>query len=254
MAIGLHRTLRIPEDGRPRSVPSGLGMLPVFRIEDYAARVPGTWERTAGFFVPLRRCEALWIAFAGRWWRPHAISVAADGLNVVTGGPVCEGLAASPQDYVVVPDQVRLWGVNLSKGLVRQFALGPPGLAQPDSKCLSLTVYRPKPGRFRDLQPGVRYLDTEVCCMGMPAPAGEPVLNGREGSRQKIYADEYGIDTWDVRDRTHVCVYLVSVPTFVRIVGEEPPPTPITEKEYARRGLPWLATYAEQAVNGSCGG
>jgi len=63
--------------------------------------------------------------------------------------------------------------------------------------------------------------------------------------RQKIYDDTYGIDTWDISNTGRVYVHIVNSMMYREITGEEPPPTPISARDYARHGLPWFDLYDE---------
>lgn len=38
--ITLHRTIRLPEDGKPHALPPSRGAFPMKRIEDYKDKVP----------------------------------------------------------------------------------------------------------------------------------------------------------------------------------------------------------------------
>ncbi len=64
--------------------------------------------------------------------------------------------------------------------------------------------------------------------------------------KQKIYPDEHGIETWDVSDYGRVYVHIVNSMMYREITGEEPPPTPISAKLYAKHGYPWFDLYDEK--------
>lgn len=63
--------------------------------------------------------------------------------------------------------------------------------------------------------------------------------------RQKIYRDEYGVDTWDATRAGRVFVHIVNSLDYREITGREPPPTPISARTYAELGLPWFDLYDE---------
>ena len=44
--IEFQRTLRIPDDGNTYPLPPGLGSFPIYRVEDYATRVPACARRS----------------------------------------------------------------------------------------------------------------------------------------------------------------------------------------------------------------
>jgi tetratricopeptide (TPR) repeat protein len=104
-----------------------MGTLPIYRIEDFADKVPPHWLEDGGFFIPLYQREALFIAFKGASWRPVAAKVAVGRINAVTGKPYDEQIRPHEQDYVIIPDQRWLDGINTGKGLVSQFVAMPLG-------------------------------------------------------------------------------------------------------------------------------
>jgi hypothetical protein len=65
----------------------------------------------------------------GRHWHPHAVKVGVGAVDAVGGGPWDLALRADPQDYLVVPDQPWLDGINAGQGVVRVNLgrLGEPG-------------------------------------------------------------------------------------------------------------------------------
>ena len=126
-AISFQRTLRVPEDGQEYPLPANMGTLPIYRIEDFADKVPPHWLEDGGFFIPLYQREALFIAFKGASWRPTAAKVSVGRINAVTGKPYDEQIRPHEQDYVIIPDQQWLDGINTGKDLVSQFVAMPLG-------------------------------------------------------------------------------------------------------------------------------
>lgn len=125
--ISFNRTLRVPEDGKDYPLPAGFGTLPIFRVEDYAEKVPPKWLEEGGFFIPLYQREALYLEFTGEQWRPTIAKVAVGRVNAVTGKAFDEQLSSTEQDYVVIPKQQWLDGINSAKGSVSQFVAMPLG-------------------------------------------------------------------------------------------------------------------------------
>lgn len=125
--ISFHRTIRIPEDGKDYPLPASLGVLPIHRIEDYAENVPADWLEDGGFFIPLYQREALFLQFEGDSNRPMISKVCVGEINAITGLPYSETLSAHKQDYVVIPTQKWLDGINNGNGTVRQFVAMPLG-------------------------------------------------------------------------------------------------------------------------------
>jgi hypothetical protein len=156
--ISFHRTLRIPEDGRDYPLPASLGTLPIHRVEDFADSVPARWLEQGGFFIPLYQKEALFIQFDGEDWCPSIAKVCVGGINAITGKEHSDNLFSHSQDYVVIPTQKWLDGINSGDGIVRQFVAMPLGLGytieaqftdEERQGGFQLTVYEPVEGRFQ---------------------------------------------------------------------------------------------------------
>jgi hypothetical protein len=163
-AVAFQRTLRIPDDGKDYPLPPGLRSFPVRRVLAYRDRVPATWVKTSGVFLPMYQREAMWIKFTARSWRPNAAKVAAGKINAVSGKPWDQTLHTpdrtgreETQDYLTCPPQPWLDGFNTGSGSVRQFVAMPLGMGytvegQVTGKevhgGVQLIVYEPKPGRF----------------------------------------------------------------------------------------------------------
>ena len=120
-AISFQRTLRIPDDNRTYPLPAGLGRFPLHHVDDFANNVPRQWLEHGGVLLPMYQSEALWIHFSDRSDYPFAIKIAAGKIDAVSGGDWMPGLARSPQNYLVMPDQPWLDGFSVQKGLIRQF-------------------------------------------------------------------------------------------------------------------------------------
>lgn len=249
--VSFQRTLRVPDDDQTYPLPPGLGALPLRSLSDLRERLPAFWKERRGVVVPLYQREALWLAFQGAAWKPNAVKVGVGGINAISGEGWDATLRADPQDYLVVPDQPWLDGINTGRGLVRQFVGTATGHGDTVEEQLTgaattggiqFLIFEPKPGRFPDEPPGDagtdrgRRLAEPVEALGIGA-------GGSIG--QKIYPDRYGIDTWDVSNPTEVHVHIVNTEHYRALTGEEPPPTPITAESYVEFGLPWFEIYDE---------
>lgn len=155
--ISFHRTLRIPEDGNDYPLPASLGVLPIHRVEDFADTVPKGWLERGGFFIPLYQREALFLQFQGEYSRPTISKVCVGRINAITGKPYSKNLSAHEQDYVLMPDQKWLDGINSGKDVVKQFVAMPLGLGYTVEAQITdeetyggfqLEVFEPKDGRF----------------------------------------------------------------------------------------------------------
>jgi len=168
LVISFQRTLRIPDDGRAYPLPPGLGRFPVRRAADYFAdhfddhsdRLPPAWRDD--LLIPMYRREALWIAFEGAWWKPNAVKVGVGGVDAISGDAWNEELRDHPQNYLVVPDQPWLDGINSGAGTVRQFVAMPLGegytveaqiTGEERTGGIQIAVFEPLPGKFPDVPP-----------------------------------------------------------------------------------------------------
>jgi hypothetical protein len=259
-SVTFQRTLRIPDDGQDYPLPPGLGAFPIRRVEDYADNVPDQWRERGGVFIPMYQREAMWLSFSAAHWRPNAIKVAVGKINAITGQEWAETLQAKPQDYIVCPDQPWLDGINDGDGFIRQFVAMPLGMGytvegqvtgKEEFGGIQIIVFDPRPGRFPDEPPQEERFAYPAGAMQLaaappPAAGAEMGLAAGGRMRQKIYPDEYGIDTWDQANFGRVYVHIVNSMMFREITGQDPPATPISAKEYARHGLPWFDLYDEE--------
>ena len=242
--VTFQRTLRVPVDDRTYPLPPGLGALPVRLAVALPGDLPTGWRETDAL-VPLYRREALWLGFGGA---PHAVTVGAGGVNVVSGAPWQPRLADDPQDYLVTPLQPWLDGVNTGAGRVRQFVAMPLGPGDTIEEQLAsasptggirLRVCPPKPGRVPDEPPGAGG-------RGRAAPVPEMGLAAGGEIAQRVHPDPYGIDAWDQHAATEVTIHLVTSEGYRALTGEPPPPSPVTIEDYERFGLPWYQRYDEE--------
>ena len=254
-SVSFQRTLRIPEDGRTYPLPPGLGSFPVRRVVDFADRVPASWREHGGVFIPMYQREALWMSFGGADWRPNAVKIGIGKINAISGKPWNEKLERRKEDYLVVPDQPWLDGINAGKGIVRQFVAMPLGMGytvegqltgEEEFGGIQIIAYDPRPGRFPDSEPVRRMYTREMaCCMCAPHANAEMGIAAGGRLTQKIYPDSYGFDTWDEGNSGRVYVHIVNSMMYRQITGDQPPATPVTAREYAEHGLPWFALYDE---------
>lgn len=262
-AVTFQRTLRIPDDGGIYPLPPGLGAFPIRRVEDYLARVPGSWRERGGFFLPMYQREAMWLAFDCAWWSAAAVQIGVGGVCALTGRRLRRRLnrTRARQNYVVCPDQPWLDGIHAGDGFIRQFVAAPLGkgwtvegqiTGKEDWGGVQLRVVEPKPGIFQE-EPGPSLwgwaspapADGLLCCetsIGMGLGAG-----GR--MRQKVYPDPHGPDTWDEERSATVFVHVANSEAWRAVTGEPPPPTPVSARTYTEWGLPWFDLYDEGAAD-----
>lgn len=255
--LSFQRTLRLPEDGGTYPLPPTLGAFPLRSTRQPGVRLPAAWRRTPGVFFPIYQREAVWLAFEAPDWHPLAVKVGVGRVNALTGGPWDERLHADPQDYLVCPPQLWLDGVILAEGVVRQFVAVPLGLgatleAQVHGRerfgGIQVLVFDARPGRFPE-QPPPAPAPPAGAPFGLPtAPQGftaprEMGLGMGGRMRQKVYADPYGLETWQTRPSGRVQVYLLDSLSYQQVTGEPPPPSPVSAADYTRLGLPWFELY-----------
>ena len=251
-ALTLYRTLRIPDDGRTYPLPPGLGPFPVLKVADYRERVPVTWKKDGGVFIPMYQREALWLGFEAAAWKPNAVQVGVGRVNAVSGEAWGAGLGAAPQNYLVCPNQPWLDGINAGAGFIRQFVAMPLGSGltveeqvrgTEEFGGIQILVYEPRPGRFPARPPPE---PDEESLEGMVPPAGVPVEMGLGAGgkiRQKIYPDPYGLAIWEAEPRGRLTVHIVNSEQFHALTGRPIPPTPVSPRLYAEHGLPWFDLY-----------
>ncbi|WP_405486238.1 hypothetical protein [Streptomyces sp. NBC_00096] len=120
------RTLRLPESGT-HNLPPGLGEFPLRRVEDHPDTVPADWLAKGGVMLPVYLREAMWLAFGGSR-QPTALQVGVGKVCAVSGERWTGTLGRRPQNYLVLPRQPWLDGINSGRGTVRQFVAVPLGL------------------------------------------------------------------------------------------------------------------------------
>jgi hypothetical protein len=259
-SLRFQRTLRIPDDGKTYPLPPGLGAFPVRRVDDYESTVPSEWLDRGGVFLPMYQREAMWLSFSASV--PHAVKVAVGKVCALTGERWRERLSTKKQNYVVAPNQPWLDGICVGRGRIRQFVAMPLGLGytvegqvtgEETFGGIQVKVVAPQPGRFPRVSRA--RMSAGMAFGAMPPPAcaapagacaaGSMGLSAGGRMKQKVYPDPYGIDTWNTSASGRLYVHIVTSELWREITGESPPSTPVTAKEYARRGLPWFDLYDE---------
>ncbi|MGW7238011.1 hypothetical protein [Streptomyces sp. NPDC054804] len=275
VAVRFVRTLRLPETGT-HPLPPGLGEFPVRRVSDYPDTVPAGWRARGGVMLPVYLREAMWLSFAGTV-EPAALQVGVGKVCAVSGEPWSDRLSRDPQNYLVLPRQPWLDGINSGRGTVRQFVAVPLGLGatvegqvtgeevwggvQLRSFTLReepLAEWRRRERLRRERTPAPGSLGGYGAAVPMmaaaPAPGAAPRSRsagmglGVGGSmRQEVYQDDRPPRDWAETPAGRVFVHLVTPPEWRRITGEAPPPSPVDRAAYTRAGLPWYDYYDQDA-------
>lgn len=282
VSVRFVRTLRLPETGT-HPLPPGLGEFPVRRVADYPDTVPEAWRARGGVLLPVYLREAMWLSFAGTT-QPAALQVGVGKVCAVSGEPWSDRLSGEPQNYVVLPRQPWLDGINSGKGTVRQFVAVPLGLGatvegqvtgeeawggvQLRSFPLNdteLAKWREEERRRAERARAVPRSAggyggaVPMAPMAMAAPpapgatagpqrAGAAMGLGVGGSmRQEVYRDDRPLTAWAERPAGRVFVHLVTPPEWRRITGEAPPSSPVDRAAYTQAGLPWFDYFDQDA-------
>lgn len=277
VAVRFVRTLRLPETGT-HPLPPGLGEFPLRRVSDYPDTVPEQWRARGGVMLPVYLREAMWLSFAGTT-QPAALQVGAGKVCAVSGLPWSGRLSREPQNYVVLPRQPWLDGINSGKGTVRQFVAVPLGLGATVEgqvtgeetwggvQLQSFPLNDVELARWREKErlrverersitlppPGYGAAMPMAAPAGGAAPAGRPRAAAAMGlgvggsMRQEVYRDDRPLTDWSEQPAGRVFVHLVTPPEWRRITGEAPPPSPVDRAAYTRAGLPWFDYYDQDA-------
>ena len=258
--VSFQRTLRIPEQGI-HWLPPSLGSFPLRRVEDYPATVPAAWLGRGGVMLPVYQREAMWLNFDSD--EPAALQVGVGKVCAVSGDPWTEKLAKRPQNYVALPEQPWLDGINAGDGFIRQFVAVPLGsgatvegqvtgveehggvqLRALGLGAKALARWHEEQQRERELRRMTHALSVSIDAMEMPCMAAPDMGLGAGGRmRQEIYADERKKGGYDPDRSWRVFVHLCSAAQWTAITGEAAPATPVDREAYVRAGLPWFDYY-----------
>jgi len=258
--IAFQRTLRIPDDGRDYPLPPGLGEFPLHHVEDYAARLPETWLRRGGVFMPMYQSEALWLYFNSDGY-PIALQIAAGKINAVNGEPWQDEPQFDPQGYVVASSQPWLDGFCVEKGRIRQFVAAPLGqgvtveeqiTGQAEFGGIQIKAWPLKAKlweRMRREAPRFCMFEEESSVEMMSVSMPESMGLGMGGSmKQEIYEDAFEPGNWETSVTSRCFVHLLNSVGYADVTGHLPPHRPYEADDYAKAGLPWFDYYSDQAA------
>ena len=252
ISVGFERTLRIPESGL-HPLPPSLGQFPLRRVTDYPDSAPAEWLAHGGVMLPVYQREAMWLSFNSA--EPGALQVGVGKVCAVSGERWNDRLARDPQNYVALPAQPWLDGINAGDGFIRQFVAVPLGSgATVEGQITGEEVHGGVQLRAVGLtQPALRAwrarprFDDMLLCAG-PAPEGSAMGLGVGGRmRQEVYADNRSLSDYDEDRSWRVFVHLCSAAQWTAITGEVAPTTPVDRDAYVQAGLPWFDYYDADA-------
>jgi hypothetical protein len=264
--VGFQRTLRIPDDGKHYPLPAGLGFFDVRHLDDFAGKLPQSISRRGGVIISMWQSEAMWLNF-GRSRAsvpyPFALQIAAGKINAITGEPWQEQLQSQPQNYVVVPEQPWLDGFCVEKGLIRQFVAATLGdgstveeqiTGQAVHGGLQIVAYPMKRDVFeRYLARRLSMYNIRARTHGVELGLLDMGLAAGGKMRQEIYADSYGVDSWDQSHQSRCFVTILNAAVWKWLTGSNPHNLPPTIADYEKHRMPWFDYYAadQEALEGS---
>lgn len=259
VTVDFQRTLRIPETG-VHPLPPGLGRFPLRRVEDYPDTAPPEWLARGGVMLPIYQREAMWLSFDAD--EPAALQVGVGKVCAVSGLPWIEHLVKDPQNYVSLPRQPWLDGINSGDGFIRQFVAVPLGSGATVEgqvtgqethggvQLRGVGLTKAALAAWRAAQKERGRMRAGMALQGIsPAPPGSASMGLGAGGRmrQEVYTDKRPLADYDEGGARRVFVHLCSAAQWTAITGEVPPPTPVDRDAYVSAGLPWFDYYDADA-------
>ncbi|KUI38021.1 hypothetical protein AU197_09560 [Mycobacterium sp. IS-1590] len=258
VTVNFQRTLRIPETGL-HPLPPGLGRFPLRRVGDYPDTAPAEWLSRGGVILPIYQREAMWLSFDAS--EPTALQVGVGKVCAVSGLPWIEHLIKDPQNYVALPRQPWLDGINAGDGFIRQFVAVPLGSGATvegqvtgeethggvQLRAVGLTEQALAAWHAEQALHAERCADVFADGAPLPAPSASMGLGAGGRMRQEVYADGRPLTDYEEASARRVFVHLCSAAQWTAITGEVPPPTPVDRDAYVEEGLPWFDYYDADA-------
>ncbi|BBZ07650.1 membrane protein [Mycolicibacterium doricum] len=209
--------------------------------------------------LPVYQREAMWLSFSAS--EPAALQIGVGKVCAVSGLPWIDHLVGDPQNYVALPQQPWLDGINSGDGFIRQFVAVPLGSgATVEGQVTGEETHGGVQLRAVALteQALAAWYATQalqvMCCEDLadggplPAPSGSSMGLGAGGRmRQEVYADDRPLADYDEDGARRVFVHLCSAAQWTAITGEVPPSTSVDRDAYVEAGLPWFDYYDADA-------
>ncbi|KAJ4139747.1 hypothetical protein NW768_001091 [Fusarium equiseti] len=132
LEIHFRRTLRVPKNRDSNDTPKEFGHFVLYKVDDYAGKLPLSMAQEGGLFIPMYQRDAMWITFKSE--KRYAIKIFWGGINAISGEPVIPNDATdrrrrnrirqgeSIQDYIIVGVNGQDWldALAVEPGKVRQ--------------------------------------------------------------------------------------------------------------------------------------
>jgi hypothetical protein len=200
----------------------------------------------------------MWLSFDSS--EPAALQVGVGKVCAISGLPWIEHLVGDPQNYVALPEQPWLDGINAGDGFIRQFVAVPLGSGATvegqvtgqethggiQLRAVGLTAEAL--AEWRAAQALRRECCADVMSDGpLSAPSAGMGLGAGGRMRQEVYADDRRLADYDESGARRVFVHLCSAAQWTAITGEVPPKSPVDRDAYVEAGLPWFDFYDADA-------
>jgi hypothetical protein len=206
--------------------------------------------------LPIYQREAMWLSFNAS--EPTALQVGVGKVCAVSGLPWIDHLIGDPQNYVALPNQPWLDGINAGDGFIRQFVAVPLGsgatvegqvTGQETHGGVQLRAVGLTEQALAEWHAAQALVCEDLMLDGgpLPAPSASMGLGAGGRMRQEVYADDRPLADYDQSGARRVFVHLCSAAQWTAITGEVPPPTPVDRDAYVRAGLPWFDLYDADA-------
>ena len=114
---------------------------------------------------------------------------------------------------------------------------------EPTSETQEISTPSPMVLRSSPCQP----FDKSQVLYSSPSPQQHYEMGIAAGGRlkQQIIQDRYGFDAWDEERSRFVEIHIVNSEMYQAITGLEPLPSPVTQEQYQKSGIPWFSHYDE---------
>lgn len=255
LLVGFTRTLKTPDDGKYHPQPPSFGRLCLRHVDDFAEKLPVSWQEHGGVMMPIRSNEAMSIQFYSQPLPysdtpyPFAVKVATGKVNALDGSQWNEDLIEAGQDYLVTPPQNDLGGYCTKKGEIRQFVAACLGEGKTLEERLGgvdlhggiqLAVYPMKAAAFARLFPPATGRAAGRVREAAPEFSAQMGLDAGGPLRRYIFKDPYGADDWDTDYKSRVFVHLADADSWTGITGAKPHGDALKAGEYDKALLPWF--------------